>query len=70
MEPEQAPAWIKKYVLGNIKKKDLDKERNREIDGADMLAYQSIIYHTESILETQFLCLIAVLVVQNLEGGI
>jgi len=68
--PEQAPDWIETYVVGKIKKEDLDKERNREIDAADMLAYQSIIYHTESILETQFLCLMAVLVVQNLEGRV
>jgi len=50
--------WVEKYVVGKITREELDTERVKEINSADLMQYQSIIYHSESILETQVICLI------------
>jgi hypothetical protein len=49
-EKESAP-WIKRALVGNIVKADLDEERKKETNSLDLMQNSSIIYHTESILE-------------------
>ena len=60
VEPLEATKWIRQNVVGYISKKDLDLQRNDEINNSDFMANQNIIYHIESILEMQFICLILV----------
>jgi hypothetical protein len=55
--PDSAP-WIKRCLVGNIAKADLDDERKKETNSLDLMQNSSIIYHTESILEMQIACLI------------
>lgn len=62
---EEATAWITRCLVGNIRKGDLDDERMNETNSLDMMQNSSIIYHTESILEMQFMCLILVEVLDN-----
>lgn len=57
---EESIAWIKRCVVGNISKKELDNERMKETNSLDMMQNSSIVYHTESILEMQIACLISV----------
>ena len=54
---EESIEWVKKNIVGNIRKHELDDERMKETNALDMMQNSSIIYHTESILEMQ-LCLI------------
>ena len=62
---DDATGWIKRCLVGNIKKGDLDDERMNETNSLDMMQNSSIIYHTESILEMQFMCLILVVILHN-----
>ena len=55
---EESTNWIKKQVVGNISKSELDEERRKETNALDMMQNTSIIYHTESILEMQITCLV------------
>lgn len=57
--------WVKKCIVGNIRKHELDNERKRETNALDMMQNSSIIYHTESILEMQMCCLIALIILTN-----
>lgn len=52
ISPKDSQQWLTQNIVGELKIEDLDKQRNCELDQADMLTHQSIIYHTESILET------------------
>ena len=54
---EDAPRWLKNCVVGRVSKKDLDDERMKETNSLDLMQNSSIIYHTESILEMQTMCL-------------
>ena len=36
----------------------LDKQRQKEVNTADLMQNTSLIYHSESVLEMQFLCLV------------
>ena len=49
--PSEAQDWIKRCVVGNIRKAELDEERLLETNAMDMFCNSSIVYHTESILE-------------------
>jgi len=51
VKPEDAQNWIKRCVVGNIRKAELDEERLLETNAMDMFCNSSIVYHTESILE-------------------
>lgn len=53
IEEDKATAWIKQNVVGRITKANLDKEKLSEMTELDMMQNQSIIYHTESIIEMQ-----------------
>jgi len=59
VKPENAIAWIKSAVVGNITKRELDDERMTETNSLDMMQNSSIVYHTESILEMQVMCLVS-----------
>lgn len=61
VKPADAITWVKKCIVGNIRKHELDNERMRETNALDMMQNSSIIYHTESILEMQICCLIAMI---------
>ena len=54
----QAPKWINENVIGKITKQNLDDQRMKEVGSLDIMQTTSIIYHVESILEMQFLCLL------------
>ena len=62
---EESTDWIRRCLVGNMRKGDLDDERMNETNSLDMMQNSSIIYHTESILEMQFMCLILVEVLDN-----
>jgi hypothetical protein len=61
VKSNDAIPWVKKCIVGNIRKHELDNERMRETNALDMMQNSSIIYHTESILEMQMCCLIAMI---------
>lgn len=42
---DEAGDWIKRCIIGNITKEQLDTQRQKEISNLDMLQNQSIIYH-------------------------
>ena len=60
-----ATGWIKRCIVGSISKLDLDNERMKETNSLDMMQNSSIVYHTESILEMQMLCLITMVVLNQ-----
>ncbi len=43
--------WIKRCIVGHIKKAELDEARKNETNALDMMQNSSIIYHPESLLE-------------------
>ena len=51
LKPEESTDWVKEHIIGEPDKKMCDDQRHKEINTADMFTYQSIIFHTESILE-------------------
>ena len=51
IEPKKAIAFIERINTAKITKDELDDERVYEINGLDMMQNQSIIYHSESIME-------------------
>lgn len=59
IKPEEANDWLKNCVVGKISKSELDLERNKETNALDMMQNSSIIYHMESLLEMQILCLVS-----------
>lgn len=61
VKPNDAINWVKKCIVGNIRKHELDNERMRETNSLDMMQNSSIIYHTESILEMQMCTLISMI---------
>lgn len=61
VKPNNAQRWIKNCIVGNIRKFELDNERMKETNALDMMQNSSIIYHTESILEMQVCCLVAMI---------
>ena len=52
-------------MVGNITKEMLDNERTNETNTLDMMQNSSIIYHTESLLEMQILCLVVCFVLNR-----
>jgi hypothetical protein len=62
---KMATGWIKRCIVGSISKLDLDNERMKETNSLDMMQNSSIVYHTESILEMQMLCLITMVVLNQ-----
>lgn len=69
LDNEEADAWIKRVIVGNISKSDLDEERLAETNSMDMFQNSSIVYHTESILEMQIISLISVFVLYGFWEG-
>lgn len=57
IKADDASKWIKRCVVGNIRKSELDEERLLETNSMDMFCNSSIVYHTESILEMQLMML-------------
>lgn len=53
--------WVKRCIVGNIRKFELDNERMKETNALDMMQNSSIIYHTESILEMQLCVLVSMI---------
>lgn len=56
--PKEAHGWLNDNLIGNITKENLEQERFKEINGQDMMSSALIIYHSESLLEMQFMCCI------------
>jgi len=48
--PDESLEWVWKNIVGNITQDDLDYQRIKEINAADMMQYNTIIYHSESVL--------------------
>ena len=65
MKPEDAAEWIQRNVVGQITKEKLDLARFKEVQVLDMMQNSSIIYHCESVLECQIICLISVYFFQD-----
>ena len=65
VEPEHAHDWIKNNVVGRITQKDLDQNRHKEVNGLDMMQNSCIVYHSESILEMQIMCLIGMFIIEE-----
>ena len=57
IKPDDAYPFMKRSLKGVFGRSDLDMSRNKDRNGQDFLMNQNIIYHTESILETQILCM-------------
>ena len=66
---DEAGTWIKKCVVGKITKAMLDDERNGETNALDMMQNSGIIYHMESLLEMQVLCLLLSLSISRARAG-
>ena len=66
---DDAGTWVKKCVVGKITKAMLDKERNDETNALDMMQNSGIIYHMESLLEMQVLCLLLSLSISRARTG-
>ena len=66
ISPEKSIDWVKKNIVGNIRKHELDDERMKETNALDMMQNSSIIYHTESILEMQICLILAMLYLTDL----
>jgi hypothetical protein len=64
--PEDALEWINQNVVGEITQKELDQMRHKEVNDLDMMQNSCIIYHSESILETQIFCLIFIVAIEEL----
>jgi hypothetical protein len=52
-------------VVGKIDKKELDDERKNETNALDYMQNTSIVYHTESILESQIISLLLCYILTN-----
>ena len=63
--PDKAAEWIQRNIAGRITKEDLDQNRHKEVNGLDMMQNSCIAYHSESILETQIICLIFVFIIEE-----
>jgi hypothetical protein len=63
--PDQVDEWIKTNVVGEITYQELDDMRHQEVNGLDMMQNSCIIYHSESILETQILCLLLIVIIEE-----
>ena len=66
--PELAAKWIEDNLVGQINKEMLDAQRFKEVNSLDMMQNTSIIYHSESMLEMQFLCLIFIMIFVRTEN--
>jgi len=60
-----AAGWINRNLIGDITVDDLNSQRRIEINSLDLMQNSSIIYHSESIIEMQILCLIFSVVAQS-----
>ena len=49
--------WIKNSIIGDITKDMLDQQRISESNQNDLMQNTSTIYHIESIIEMQLICL-------------
>ena len=65
MQPRHALTWIEENVVGKITKQKLDQQRKKETDQLDMMQTASIIYHPESLIEMQMVCLALLWVAQE-----
>jgi len=43
--------YVKKCIVGNITKRQLDEERRKETNSLDIMQNSSIIYHMDSVVE-------------------
>ena len=57
IKKEEANEWMTTRIVGSITKFKLDRQRNNEINESDILQNTSIVYHTESLVEMQIMCL-------------
>lgn len=69
VKKEDAHQWIKTRLWGDITQKTLDTQRTHEINNNDLMQNTGIIYHIESVLEMQIMCLITLYLVEvNSQG--
>ena len=64
-----AVKWIENNIVGDITKEKLDDQRHQEITNCDMMQNTSIIYHMESVIEMQIMCLIFIMVNTDIESA-
>jgi hypothetical protein len=50
-------AWIQRCLVGGIDKAQLDKQRQGECNSLDIMQNTNIVYHPESLIEMQIMCL-------------
>ena len=56
IEESDSIGWLERCIVGNIKKIELDQERQNETNSLDMMSNTNFIYHPESLIEMQILC--------------
>ena len=66
--PEEAAQWITENVVGGYSRYDLDFMRYQEVMSLDLLVNAGIVYHLESITETQTFGLCMFYYLQNKSG--
>lgn len=67
IEPGEAEKFIKRMIIGDITKKQLDKARSREVSEMDFMENQTIVHHSDSILELQIFGLLMTGYINNSE---
>ena len=55
---DDSQKWLQEVVVGNIQKLELDTERMVETNSLDLMQNTNVIYHPESVIEFQVLCLL------------
>ena len=68
MDKSDSEKWLYDNLVCNTRKKNLDDQRDQEMDSQDLMQNTSILYHTESIIELQILGTIAVMIVSKMHG--
>lgn len=60
VEADEAIKWIERCIVGNITKEQLDKQRQKECNSLDIMQNTNFVYHPESLIEMQIMCLCAI----------
>lgn len=65
MSEDDSCAWVQRCISGNITKALLDKQRQKELNSLDLMQNTNFVYHPESLIEMQIICLLLVFVYEN-----
>lgn len=66
IELGEAEDFIYTCVIGNIKKEELDLQRNNEINSLDMMQNTSIVYNIQCVIELQVSILSGILLLTHI----